>query len=196
MSDEFGRQIVHAAGIVFILLAYFMEKWVAVVLFADIVAFFFFYGELVRTTKKSIIGFRRHFLRLERKGVRPFFGALLFYLGCLVTFVLYPTKIAVAACCILAIGDSLSTIIGMKFGKVRIYNKRTIEGSLAFFVGAFLISVVFVDFRLALIGAFAGMLTELFSSSTKIKTKIWIIDDNLLIPIIAGAVMVVFSLVL
>ncbi len=186
----------HAVGIVFILLAYFMEKWMAIALFADIVIFFLLYGELVKTTKKSIFGFRHHFLRLERKGIRPFFGAFLFYLGCLIAFILYPTKIAVAACCILAIGDSLSTIIGMRFGKVKIYNKRTLEGSLAFFASAFLISFVFVDFRLALIGAFVGMLTELFGSSTKIKNKLWVIDDNLLIPIVSGAVMFGFGFLL
>ncbi|HLD57438.1 MAG TPA: hypothetical protein VJA47_03975 [archaeon] len=194
MSEEFKRQVVHAAGIVFILLAFFMEKWLAIVLFADIVVFFLLYGELIHTTKKSIFGFRKHFLGLERKGVRPFFGALLFYLGCLITFILFPTRIAVAACCILAIGDSLSTIIGMKFGKVKIYNKRTLEGSLAFFASALLISLVFVDFRLALIGAFAGTLTELFGSSTKLKNKFWLFDDNLLIPIISGAVMFGFGL--
>ncbi len=188
MNKENKRQMVHAAGILFVLLAYFMERWMAIALFIDIVLFFFLYGELVRTTKKGIIGFRHKVLVMERKGTRPFFGAFLFYLGCLIAFILFPTKIATAVCCMLAIGDSLSTIIGMRFGRVKIYNNRTLEGSVAFFVSAALVSLVFIDFRLALIGAFVGMLTELFGSSTKLKNKHWFLDDNLLIPIVSGAV--------
>ncbi|MBI4164034.1 MAG: hypothetical protein HY512_04175 [Candidatus Aenigmarchaeota archaeon] len=194
--SETKRQIVHASGILFIFLGFFMEKWLAVILFADVVAFFFLYGELVKRYK-PVMGFRKFVLFMERKKVRrPFFGALLFYLGCFISFVLFPIPIAAASCSILAIGDSLSTIIGMKFGKIKIYNKRTLEGSLAFFAGAILISLLFVDYKIALIGAVVGMVTELFGGSTKLKNKAWFIDDNLLIPTISGAAMFLVSLVL
>ncbi len=194
--SETKRQIVHAAGILFIFFGFFMEKWLAVILFADVVAFFFLYGELVKRYK-PVMGFRKFVLFMERKKVRrPFFGALLFYLGCFVSFVLFPTPIAAASCSILAIGDSLSTVIGLKFGKIKIYNKRTLEGSLAFFVSAFLISLLFIDYRIALIGALVGMVTELFGGSTKLKNKVWFIDDNLLIPVISGAAMFLVSLVI
>ena len=86
-----------------------------------------------------------------------------------------------AAIIIFLFGDSASTIFGKKYGKKSLpFNKnKTIIGSTAFFVVAFIGALTQVPIAPALFGAIAGAITEAYSP----------IDDNIPIPIISAFVM-------
>ena len=98
-------------------------------------------------------------------------GAIYFILGSLIVSLLFSQKIAAVSILILGISDSLATIVGVHSSH-RIYKKKTIEGSLAFFISSFLIVSVSFNFMSALIVGLASTLIELFGE----------IDDNLLVP--------------
>ncbi len=86
----------------------------------------------------------------------------------------FSKPVAVAAMLFLSLGDAAAEIGGKNFGRFKIFH-RSIEGTLSFFAVAFIIAFwVFEDWRVALIGAFAGALVELFSFE---------VDDNLTVPI-------------
>ena len=114
----------------------------------------------------------------------PAAGTLHFFLGSLMTLLVFSFdfNIACASIMILAAGDSISTIFGKRFGRHQIpYNPgKSIEGTLAGTIAAFGGASILVPPHLAVMGAFGGMVAE----SLPLK-----IDDNLLVPLGAGAAM-------
>lgn len=193
MRTEIPRQMVHLSGLVFVILAQFIEREMTIIFFSLIALFFLLYSLYVRTQEskmerfleKAESKFRGFVFRFERKDVQnPFTGAMFFYIGCTLTFIFFPFAIASAACAMLAVGDSLSTLIGKKFGKHRI-GRKTFEGSAACFFGSLLAGIFFVSPFLSFAGALASSATELFPK----------INDNLTIPIVSGLVMFSVSLI-
>jgi dolichol kinase len=79
----------------------------------------------------------------------------------------------------LSLGDTVAALVGVKFGKIRLGSRgKSLEGSLAFFLIAFLCSLFFVKIEYAFILAFLGAAIEFLPLP---------IDDNLVLPIfIAG----------
>ena len=192
MRFELQRQMLHVSGIVFVIFAQFVGRGASIVYFVLITLFFFLYAWYVSKEGKkleSFLGrfesrFREFTLKFERSEASPFTGAFFFYTGCTLAFVFFPFHIASAACAMLAVGDALSTLTGKKFGKHMI-GIKSLEGSLACFVGSLIAGAFFVNPYLALAGAFAAAAAELIPR----------IDDNLTIPLASGLVMFVVALI-
>lgn len=86
----------------------------------------------------------------------------------------FPARIAITAMLFLSLGDPAAELWGKNFGKAKIFSK-SLEGTAAFFLVAFGIAfALWHNWLIALIGALAGALVELFSFE-------W--DDNLTVPI-------------
>ncbi len=106
-----------------------------------------------------------------------------FFIGIILTLSLFQfnMSIANAAILILLFGDSASTLIGRKFGKIKLpfQSRKTLEGSLAFLVVGLVVSLTQLPLIPALAGALGGTLTEAYSP----------IDDNIPIPLISALVM-------
>lgn len=75
---------------------------------------------------------------------------------------------------VIAICDSGAALVGMKLGKHKLSGSKTVEGSAAFFVLAFVGGLFFASPVLALIAAFILTLVELFSKNG---------FDNLFLPL-------------
>lgn len=202
--DETRRQMVHIAGLLFVILAQFTSKWVAAFYFLFIAATLLIYSEHIRREHKRFRGFIKRFeerfrdavLDLERKEVpRPFVGAFWFFFGCGVTFAVFPLNIASAACAMLAAGDGMSTIIGTRWGRHKILGKKSFEGSLTMLVFSIAAGLFFVSPSAASIGAIAATVFELLPEAKFFQRhrKLGLLDDNLLVPMLAGAAMLAFS---
>lgn len=173
MKEE-SRKLIHIAiGIIFLLiLQYFGRHTLEIILFAGILA-----GLMAMHLVLSAfrIPFVSWFIEnFEREGVRvPGFGSAWYAFGILMAAVAIGDPNALsAAICVLAFGDSLSSVFGKK-GRLRIpYNQnKTLEGSLAFFVGS-LSAYIFIGpaaIPLALVCAIAESLPLP-------------LDDNITIP--------------
>jgi dolichol kinase len=83
-------------------------------------------------------------------------------LGVMLSLVLFPTLIASVTIAILACADSIATIAGKFYGKVRIpYNhKKSLEGSAAFFITAFICAVIYLPLKTALIVSLVSCIIE------------------------------------
>lgn len=185
---ETKRQIIHASG----LLISFYILWAGWKLSVITMSLILVSTALISETHKRGINIPLMSLVLdncERPDVieeRPAKGALLFFVGSMASLILFKNNLNIvsASIIILAMGDSVSTLIGKKFGKHKIpYNKmKSIEGSFSGFVFALLGAQIFVKFPIAIIGAFSAMFAESLPIS---------IDDNISIPIISGMIMTI-----
>jgi dolichol kinase len=101
----------------------------------------------------------------------------------------HSTVLCVAGVAVLGLGDPMAALIGRRFGRIRLINGRSLEGTLAFIVAAtaatFALLMIFhpvmglgVSVVLALAAAVFGAVAELVSLR---------IDDNFSIPLSAAA---------
>ena len=109
----------------------------------------------------------------------------LFLIACLLTILLFPRSVAIAAVLFLVVGDPVAEVIGLRYGRIRLMGK-TLEGTLAGF-GACLAAGALarwlplgLDWSVLLAGAAVASLAELLPLP---------IDDNFTIPLAAGLAM-------
>lgn len=119
----------------------------------------------------------------ERTGfiIRPAYLAI----GIILALNLYPSTIAYASICIGAIGDSAAAIVGERFGGRRIVKRKTVVGFAAGLTAAFLLACFLVSPFIALLGGVGAMIMDLLD----------VPDDNLTMPIVAGALMTLTTLI-
>ena len=93
-----------------------------------------------------------------------------------------------------AVGDPSAAVMGQRFGRIRIVGNKTLEGSLAFAVaaGAIAIGVGMTSTNVGLVAALAGVaaatIAELYSGRIRVPI-IGLLDDNLMVPLVAVTIM-------
>ncbi len=200
MKREILRQFVHLSGLAFIYLSQFLDKNISASIFLLMALSFLIYswyvrrqmsrtGKLINLVEERA---RRIIMHLDRDNLpRPFMGPFWFYTGFFLAYLLFPLQIAMASCAILAVGDALSTLVGKTLGRIQYLPGKTAEGSLAFFAGGFIIALFILPPATAFAGALAGTLAEPIPSLRRLRNLYarGLVDDNLLIPLAAGLVM-------
>ena len=120
-------------------------------------------------------------IMLRKHEIHDFTGATYLMVSATLCIAVFPEDIAFLSLCFLSIGDTLAAIIGISFGKRKLFGtSKSLEGSLACFVSTFIFALFFIDPTIAFFGAMAATLAE-FSRLP--------IDDNIKIPITSGLVM-------
>ncbi len=129
-----------------------------------------------------------NFERKEQRQNFPGKGMLFLFIGSLLALGLFEKNIAFAAIMVLVLGDSVSHLFGAKFGKLKnIFNgdgKKLWEGTLAGAIAGFLGAVLFVPVPEAFLGSLGAMIAEV----VKIDLNDTTLDDNLVVPLVAGTV--------
>jgi dolichol kinase len=127
----------------------------------------------------------------ERKdALFPGQGAILYFVGIILSVWFFPRNIALGSIMILAVGDSIGPIVGKTLGKRKSpVNARFVEGILAGILCATLAAMFFVSFWHAFIASVVSLLIE----SLELKYLHRSIDDNIYIPLIAGIVLVLLE---
>ncbi len=124
-------------------------------------------------------------LMLRNREYHDFTSATYMLISVTICIAAFPPDIAFAAIVFLAIGDTLAALVGVQFGKRKLPGTgKSLEGSLACFVGAFVFGMFFLQPIIALAGALAASLAELAPLR---------FDDNLKVPVISGSVMLAVS---
>lgn len=99
-------------------------------------------------------------------------GALFFAVSALVCIILFPQIVVVPALVALSVLDSVSTVAGRRWGRHRIHNGKSWEGTIAGILVTAVVLLPFLSPPLSLVSAILAGMIELFSP----------VDDNLLIP--------------
>ena len=112
-------------------------------------------------------------------------GAIFYVLGAFISVLVFPKEIALASIMILALGDSISRLVG-PYGYLKhpFHNEKFFEGVIAGAIAGFLGAVFFISWLPALIASSVSMLIE----GIDLEIKNFKIDDNLMIPVVAGGV--------
>ena len=119
-------------------------------------------------------------------------GSTCLLIASVLTVFLFPKAIAVAALCLLIAGDTAAALVGKRFGRIRIFGRKTLEGTLAFVaVGTCLNAGVSLfaeglSHSTIVAGAVVGALVEALPLP---------IDDNFAVPIISGVAMVLTRII-
>ena len=118
-------------------------------------------------------------------------GTLFFVIGSLLVIQLFELKIALAAIMVLTLGDSVSHLFGAQFGQIKnIFNgksRKLLEGTLAGTVAGFFGAMLFVPIPEAFLGSLGAMIAEVVQIDFNEKT----LDDNMVVPLVAGTVMLI-----
>ncbi|MDD1716120.1 MAG: phosphatidate cytidylyltransferase [Methanolinea sp.] len=171
--DENLRQAAHmffGMGIAAMIL--FLEKPLAVLILASSL----FVGFLL--TDSLMKGYRLPLITplvetLERKVVLPGKGAFFFTASALFCALLFPAPVAAAGVLSLAVLDGVATVAGIRFGKHRIVNGKSAEGSAAGILANAIVLLLLLPPVWAVMASLLAGFVELISP----------VDDNLTIPV-------------
>ncbi len=186
---ELKRQLLHiVVGVATVALLYYqiLSSWAIFLLIIMGLLLSF----LVKRIRLPIIGFfLEQVERPEQMKTFPGKGSIFFFIGVLLAVKLFERDIALAAIMVLTLGDSISHLFGAQFGSLRnIFNgnsPKLLEGTLMGTVMGFLGALLFVPYPEAIAGSAAAMVAEV----VKIDFNEHTLDDNLVVPLVAGTVM-------
>lgn len=114
-------------------------------------------------------------------------GTTYLLLGVLIIMLIFPKPVVVLTLVLLAVADPVASYIGIKYGKDKIWRKKSLQGSLAAFVVCAWISGLYFYFTNAMVErlVIVSLLTGLVGSLAEL-IPIGNIDDNLTFPLICS----------
>lgn len=183
---EPARKAIHLTGGLIPLLYLFLNLTkTETLLILGGLAFPFLLSDLLRLRLPQL---NRWFLRCFSLAMRPGeetrpTGATYYLFACWLTILLFERSVAVPALLVLACGDTAASVFGQILGGYKLREGKTLAGSLAFLVTAFLVTLPFFPTPIALGGAFSAAVAELLPLP---------LDDNLTIPLTAGIALTLF----
>ena len=138
----------------------------------------FFILDIVRLLK----GRRGSVIIYKEKEARRLSSMSLFLASSFLVFLLFSGGIAYVAFTCITVGDFFGKLIGMQYGKRKVFHSRTLEGSLAFWSGSLSVGLVVaaytgVPLLYLMVGSLVAAIVELLSFK---------IDDNLTVSIATG----------
>jgi dolichol kinase len=118
----------------------------------------------------------------KKKETRRFSSMTSFVAAVFILFLLFRDYVACLCLIFILFGDMAGKFAGIRFGRIKIIQERTFEGSLGFLTGSLyagfiMCSVLNIGFAYLMIGAVFATLTELFSFD---------LDDNFTVGILTG----------
>lgn len=198
LREEIKRKGIHlTSSLVPLAYAFWLSRMTAALILAVTTAGMLFVESIRHRDNWGGRTFRRFFgamLRDAERGpldlppnLRPrWLGGTPYCIASFICVVLFPKPVAVLALLYLAVGDTAASFVGKLWGRTRIVNGKSLEGTIGCFVAcalvAFAAANVSSDYRLwlGILGALAAALAEL------LITKI---DDNYSIPLASGTLM-------
>lgn len=123
-------------------------------------------------------------------------GFAYYVLGIGISLYFFSFPVALLSSCFLIYADPFASFVGVRWGKTKIYNERSLEGSVAFFLVAILICVIIKylnylpttnnEVVFILLSSLGASMFEAFCTSKYL-------DDNIVIPIASGFWMTMLS---
>jgi glycerol-3-phosphate acyltransferase PlsY len=179
-ASEPPRKLIHLTGglIPLIYLLLDLTKLEALLILGSL-AFPFIAADILRLRWPAL---NRWFLRWFHGAMRPGeenrpTGSTYYLVACWLTILLFERTVATAALLILACGDTAASLVGRALGGYRLGTHKTLTGTLAFMITAFLVALPFFPPAMALTGAIIAAVTECLPLP---------LDDNITIPLSAG----------
>lgn len=194
--QEVYRKLIHLSSLWMPVAIHALDRADSLVLFGVLGSLVLCLEQLRRqhpAAAKILDKFFSGMLRAEEKShaYRPT-GAFFVLAGAFLCVLFFEKTIAVTALAMMLTGDVAAALIGRRFGRIRILDK-SLEGTAAFIVVAFFSAWIvscFVPIQprfltAAVAASVAASVAELFAKKVRV-------DDNLLIPLVAGCVLTIW----
>ena len=118
-----------------------------------------------------------------------FTGAIYVLVSSLLCLCLFEKTVAAIALTVMLISDSFAALVGRSIGKIKIYKNKTLEGTLAFFISALSINLLFFNLHsfsyTSIIACIIATLAEVYEDKIEI-------DDNLSVPLLTAIILSYF----
>ena len=183
MARELRRKSIHLLGLVLPILYVFTTRHTATIAVGALLAI----ALGVELLKAFVPTFRVMFMRIfspmlrsqERRGALT--GATYYLTGSFLCILLFDKTLAIVCLCFLTLGDLFAALIGKQWGRIKLFSRKSLEGSLACFIVCTTVALLIgLHPVVAIVGAFVATLIELLPIG---------VDDNVTIPLISGLAM-------
>lgn len=187
--NELKRKAIHLFALIIPISYYFLPQSTALLLYIP-VAVVSISIDIFRIKKyplgRVLDWFLRPILRSHER--RGFTGSSYILSAMVLSIIFFEKNIAVAVISFTIVGDIAAALVGRVFGKLKITNKKTLEGSSAFLFSCLLIIWAIPDFPfwIGVVGALVATVVEALPLP---------IDDNFTVPLFSGLVMEILYLV-
>ena len=183
--NEYKRKLIHVFNLIIPLsyLYVFPEKWQIIKVLTSLMILFIL-TDIFRHKIGWIQSLFKYFFNSMLRSHEmdgKLTGATWVLIGAVITITLFSKPVAIIALIFMSLGDTAAGLIGQRFGKHKIGDK-TWEG----FFGGLIICIIialnfpFLPLMVSLIGAITAMIMELIPIP---------LDDNFIIPLGSGAIM-------
>jgi len=183
--NEYKRKLIHVFNLIIPLsyLYVFPEKWQIIKVLTSLMILFIL-TDIFRHKIGWIQSIFKYFFNSMLRSHEmdgKLTGATWVIIGAVITITLFSKPVAIIALIFMSLGDAAAGLIGLRFGKHKIGDK-TWEG---FFGGLIICIIIALNFpylplMVSLIGAISAMILELIPIP---------LDDNFIIPLGSGAIM-------
>ena len=183
MARELRRKSIHLLGLVLPILYVFTTQHTATIAVGALLTI----ALGVELLKALLPAFRGMFMRIfspmlrsqERRGGLT--GATYYLIGSFLCILLFDKTLAIVCLCFLTLGDLCAALIGKQWGRIKLFSRKSLEGSLACFVVCTTVALLIgLHPVVAIAGALVATLIELLPTG---------VDDNVTIPLISGLAM-------
>ena len=182
-KNEFYRKIIHLSSSLIPTSIYLYGKK-TVLPFIIFISLLFITIDILRIYNQNIKKIYNNFFSnvTRRNENNKLSGASWVFLGSSLSLLLFDEYTCIISLLVLSISDSIAAIIGIKYGKTKLFNK-SLEGSSAFLFSSTIIILILS--QKSLFTSYAAIITttivELFSND--------IINDNISIPLVCGTIL-------
>jgi dolichol kinase len=187
-SIEILRKLIHLSSLIYPILYLILDDKVVMLFITGTLLTVILIVEILRKRFIFINGLFCKYcgFSLRNKERSGLTGGTFFMIGVFFTILFYSQSIAVLSMFILVISDTFASIVGLSFGRRKIVDNKTIEGSIAFLLSALIISCIGgIYFNLSLPNL---MVASVFTTILELLNKRIKIDDNILIPLGHGLI--------
>ena len=183
MARELRRKSIHLLGLILPILYVFTTRHTATIAVGVLLAV----ALGVELLKVLLPAFRVMFMRIfspilrsqERRGGLT--GATYYLIGSFLCVLLFDKTLAIVCLCFLTLGDLFAALIGKQWGRIKLFSRKSLEGSLACFIVCTAVALLIgLHPVVAVVGALVATLIELLPTG---------VDDNVTIPLISGLAM-------
>lgn len=187
--NELKRKAIHLFALIIPISYCFLPKTTALLLYVPL-ALGSITADVIRIKKYHLGRVLTWILRpiLRRHERRGFTGSSYILSAMVLSIIFFEKRIAVAGISFIIVGDVSAALIGRIFGKIKIIEKKSMEGSCAFIFSCILIAWVIpgLPFWIGIVGACVATIIEALPLP---------IDDNFIVPLLSGLVMEILFLI-
>lgn len=197
MTNEHYRKIIHLSSLWIAILYHFTNFYTMLmtVCISNILMLIFEYLRLGEYKYKEYV-LKILYYRYLEPILRPheknhITGACYMVFAALICIIIVTKEVFILAFSILAISDSMAAIVGKACGKIKL-GKKTLEGSITFFITSLIISyAAFYLYNTEIKFLVSAIISCIFTTLAELSAEYLKLDDNIIIPLIFSITFVI-----